>query len=458
MLTSISQILTPVALCSLYVVLLVRLLEWDTRVAPNVFDKTWYKLGIRPSTDIVSKSLIMVGVFVLLIALVSMIVLFAFYMRCYGCLKQYFRLPSLIIMALITPTILRGILTSLNCFSLDIFTLLLFTWNFTALGCMSIFGIYASAPLVLQQLYLIHNSAMLALLMITALPGWAPWILLTILVFWDLFAVLAPYGPLNLILSIADREGITDMPGLIYSTSANQDKLGKSCRQHDRNSSDSVPTPITKKDPAEQVTVRTPLDISETRVDTVDSTLEELQPINPIENISLKTSDITVTTLRHDTVGTIMNERPPKDIGRTNANLKQQPELESPQPSPAEKTSRAATSVKESSLSPSLLSLSSQDELFEDRGVSMGLGDFIFYGLLVGLTCRGRDTYDYYATVAVLESIFMGVVATLIILVVRKQAIPALPISLSLGLLVAPLAMQFAPKLSNLLASNQVFI
>ncbi|KAK6942086.1 Peptidase A22A, presenilin, partial [Dillenia turbinata] len=68
-------------------------------------------------------------------------------------------------------------------------------------------------------------------------------------------------------------------------------------------------------------------------------------------------------------------------------------------------------------------------EMMENRGIQLGLGDFIFYSVLVGRATM----YDLTTVYACYLAIISGLGCTLILLSVCHQALPALPISLILG-------------------------
>jgi presenilin 1 len=396
----IIQVVLPVTICALYCCIIIRILSLNLLNSEiNLIDSTWQHLGIQIAGDVVagtgvstsvSDSLIIVSIFSILIILITLLILFIFYMKWQQCLIYYFYLPSVVILAIVTPAFFRTVLSSLNWFSIDIFSVLLSVWNFTALGIMSIFSLYAPTPLCLRQFYLIHNSAIISVLIIHALPGWAPWLLLTFLVLWDLFAVLAPFGPLNLIINLAEKEGIVDMPGLIYSTDL---------------------------EPAE-----TNREEGENATKTVSQ--QEGQPLN-----AAKSKVKTTKTIKSD--DSIENTQSVRDS-----------DLKSPVTdtvSPAPKSRRYRANIVE-------------------KGVHIGLGDFIFYSLLIGLTSKGRNQNDFYTVLTTLNAVQFGLVVTLFILALTKRALPALPISIGLGLSVAALTIQFVPQFSNHLASAAIFV
>ena len=83
-----------------------------------------------------------------------------------------------------------------------------------------------NSPKYLRQGYLIFFSSMIALTITIFLPPFTTWFILALLVLWDLFAVLAPCGPLKWIVSMMQKKDKHNKPHvkmpevMIYSTMA----------------------------------------------------------------------------------------------------------------------------------------------------------------------------------------------------------------------------------------------
>lgn len=431
----ISHVISPVTMGCLYTCILIRLAAFHLREEDSLLDMALSQMKVNTGDfegQLASISIIffIVFLFCCIIVLLTLFVLLIFYMRWHICLAYYSYLPTLITLIAITPLFARDILQALNWFALDVVSVAILIWNFTIFGVISIFGPHGfKGPLVCQQFYLIHNSSLLAVLIIQILPSWAPWLLLIFMVVWDSFAVLAPIGPLNLILSMAEAEGVKEMPGLVYSTESyvlNNHGLMKRKREIERERGQKAN--LKKLVPSGQAGLQEAIGIK-----AIVERAGAKKRHAPSES-SMQLDD--------------ENQNSPQPVTTIESEADQSPEEELDHCS----FSHSLRSKRQTR------SRGRGELVLDGGGTNIGVGDFVFYSLLVGLTVRGRNLGEFYTALASLVAILVGLTLTLIILALLKRSLPAVPLSVGLGVLVAFATRQTVPQLADKLASEAIFI
>ncbi|KCV69091.1 hypothetical protein H696_04506 [Fonticula alba] len=291
---------------------------------------------------------------------------------------------------------------------MDYITIVFAAVNFAVGGLVLVF--YCS-HLRLQQAYLTVMSALLAW-SLTRINEITTWVLLGLLVIWDIIAVLTPCGPLKLLIA-ASRRHQKDIPALLYSVTmvwfmAHDPEHGI---LGGGKSSDASP---------------------------VDSSDEVLAPVR--------------TGGRHggNGGGRRRQSTPPRGALLTDEGVELHdltgPVPASPEHAPAsEGDLRSGTEAEAADVDPHLADAdpdAADTGAQEDEdappaeakardGLKLGLGDFVFYSVLLGRAALS----DWTTTVTCLVAVSAGLMSTIFLLAFFRRALPALPISLVLGII-----------------------
>lgn len=441
----IIAIVIPVSLCMLLVVLLVHSLTphgADVSIQ-SVATLVYTEKATDSNSQKFEGALLNSLVFVAVITLVTFLLVLLYYYRCIKFLKYYMCASAALVLAYMGGAIFVELIQTWS-IPLDIVTFSVFVYNFTIVGVLSVF--LSSMPIIITQFYLVMIG-MLVAFWFTMLPEWTTWVLLVAMALYDLVAVLAPVGPLKLLVELAMSRD-EEIPALIYESrpvSVSEHSSNHSSLPSDGQSSSSAAgtsywrrrtrtrrshggsasarengLPSTELQPWSGSTSG-PIHVN--RTDTVEVDLAGLSVAGSPDSTAVATQTASGELLLFDHSeqdGTADEETLP--LVRHESRLA----------SMAGSTDRIAPREVQGLTREGEASENESDDgigLSASGAIKLGLGDFVFYSLLVGRAAM----YDLTTVYACYLAIIAGLGSTLVLLAVARRALPALPISVCLG-------------------------
>lgn len=348
-------VMSPVSICMFLVVLLVYSLSSPSTTATTIATAANLVYAENPSDTAAQKlegAVLNAVVFIVFIALATFLLVLLYYYNCTAFLLHYTRFSTFFVLAAMGGSILLSLLQRFS-LPLDAVTSFLLLFNFSVVGVLSVFA-SGGLPILLRQCYTVCLGIIVAA-WFTKLPEWTTWTLLVALALYDLVAVLAPGGPLKLLVELASSRD-EELPALVY---------------------EARPTVNTRNHAAAVGFIVTTAGVSDSETSRI-----ELQVVSRDNDNNNNENEINDEGERSPLVGRNEEEEGVRrEIG--------------------------------------------------ERGIKLGLGDFVFYSVLVGRA----SMYDLMTVYACYLAIISGLGCTLILLSVCRKALPALPISIALGVL-----------------------
>lgn len=401
-------VMSPVSICMFLVVLLVYTLSSATSPGASDTIRTAANLVYleSPSDSAGQKlegALLNALVFIVLIAVVTFVLVLLYYYNFTNFLKNYMRFSAFFVLGTMGGSIFLSLIQhfsvpidSITCFSL--------LFNFTVVGVLSVFS--EGVPILVRQAYMVILGIIVAA-WFTKLPEWTTWVLLVALALYDLVAVLAPGGPLKMLVELASSRD-EELPALVYearpvvSRGTRGSNLGLLVGGVSEGGSVEL-----------QAVSRDNWNESDGEVGVLASGAGETSPLVP--NLQERgassggSSDYSVVDVRLTPAAQIGNGESEIVVDEEMSPLVEMLGWEGDREQTRDEASEAS--------------------MGSSRGIKLGLGDFVFYSVLVGRAAM----YDLMTVYACYLAIISGLGCTLILLSVCHRALPALPISITLG-------------------------
>ncbi|OEL32562.1 Presenilin-like protein [Dichanthelium oligosanthes] len=393
----ITRIVYPVSACMLLVVLLVSLLSSPSSPSPlSASIAAATGSGGGGGGDDIPTALITALTFVVAVTAATFLLALLFYLRCTPCLRAYLGFSALAVLLVLGGQVALLLLSRLR-FPLDAVSFAILLPN--AAGALALAALApASVPIALHQAALVA-VAVLTAFWFTLLPEWTTWALLVAMAVYDLAAVLLPGGPLRVLLELAIERN-EEIPALVYEARPVDPRHGRNWRLWREGRQPGADLDATSTVDASSGNSSSP------QVHETDTSAADVNTSRPRATLAAAlSSDSGSTAEQAGEVSTLREHRLPVAEMRV--------PLIQPRPErPGEEE---------------------EDEdgigLSSSGAIKLGLGDFIFYSVLVGRAAM----YDYMTVYACYLAIIAGLGITLLLLAFFRKALPALPVSIALG-------------------------
>ncbi|KAH8379895.1 hypothetical protein KR009_007831, partial [Drosophila setifemur] len=441
------KLFVPVSLCMLVVVATINSISFYSSTDVYLLYTPFHELSPEPSVKLwnaLANSLILMSVVVIMTIL--LIVLYK--KRCYRIIHGWLILSSFMLLFIFTYLYLEELLRAYN-IPMDYPTALLIMWNFGVVGMMAI---HWQGPLRLQQGYLIFVAALMALVFIKYLPEWTAWAVLAAISIWDLIAVLSPRGPLRILVETAQERNEQIFPALIYSSTVIYTYMGTHYTpQQSQATASSSPSSSnsTTTTRATQNSLASPEAAPASGSRSGNSRPHPQQNHqNRDEGNALAAEGMPLVTFKSNLRGNAEEAGFTQDwaASRDERVARRQIEVQSTQSGNAQRSNEYRTVTAPDQNHP---------DGQEERGIKLGLGDFIFYSVLVG---KASSYGDWTTTIACFVAILIGLCLTLLLLAIWRKALPALPISITFGLIFCFATSAVVKPFMENLSAKQVFI
>lgn len=393
-------------------------------------DSVWTNIAMS-----LANGLVMVSV----ICMMTFVIVLLYKYECMACLIGYMMFCSTTLLGFLGGHMWWVAIQIYN-LPVDKLSYYLGLWNFAAVGVLAVF--YGKGvPKAVTQGYLICTSVILAW-HLDYFDEYSTWGLLFMLAMYDLCAVLTPCGPLKALVNLMSKDDAPEMPGLLYEA-----ELPPEARRPGNNNNNTSATTSSAGGGNQSLEGRTTLGLP--RNIAVPLAVARVYNL-PVVSLPASSEEI----MRSNSGGSggnapLLGDGPRIPDDPTPEQLQADVDVELPENGGRiEKIRRNGKTVfmeRDRYGSPKrVLWVDNQGRVFaesaeladgeeeEDKNtIRLGLGDFIFYSVLVAKAAQ----HSYTTFLACSLVILAGLGGTLVLLSVYHHALPALPISIVLGII-----------------------
>jgi presenilin 1 len=325
-------------------------------------------------------------------------------------------------------------------------------------------------PKSVTQGYLIATSVILAW-HLSYFDDWTTWTLLMMLALYDLCAVLTPCGPLKALVNLMSQDDSPDMPGLLFEAelppeakrpggkksrpdnsaetnsqvTSHQEGSGlvKSTEQQDQVlDSHTKPAQVARSSETQERVVQVPLAIAKVyNLSVIGIPLESISTMHPKRSTSATAAPLLSSSEEDAFIALPTNP----STAQLRASVTVRLPTNGGRLEPVARRGKKVYLERDRHGEPKrVLWVDRDGKVFaelrdgdEEAGndghnsIRLGLGDFIFYSVLVAKAAQ----YSFATFAACLLVILAGLGGTLVLLSVYHSALPALPISIFLGVI-----------------------
>ncbi|EFO85358.1 CRE-SPE-4 protein [Caenorhabditis remanei] len=305
----------------------------------------------------------------------------------------------------------------------------------TIYGVLGIYAFFANGSLALHQFFVISNCSLISVFYLRAFPRYTTWFVLWMVLFWDLFAVLAPMGPLKKVQEKASDYSNNILKFLMFAAEDKRETAGIDATEDssenlndERKLRKDVKQLIelySKKEAQDDEFLRK---IRQRRTAiNPDSALTETSPVHTEPSDALiqlksKNSDEEHTDDESDTTESSTTTSS-SDV--TTSEVSTAEEV-----APEEWNELMEQQEKQAEFDQRYVPVTAADALNDGETVRLGFGDFVFYSLLIGQTATGGSAL---AVACSALGILFGLVATLTVFSSGESTTPALPLPVICG-------------------------